>query len=74
MAARLAQIIKAARHFGIEIAKPSSGGSHYRATADGKRTYPIAAHNGTKTKIDDFLIGKFCKHFELDLVAFKNRL
>jgi len=36
--------------------------------------YPIPAHNGLKTEIDDKYIRKFCQHFGLDEAVFRQKL
>lgn len=73
MPARLARIITVAESFGITFERPNRG-SHWKAKKVGYRTYPIPAHNGSRSEISDFYIAGFCRAFEIDLTEFKNRL
>ena len=59
---RLSKIRKALRKHGVTV---STGSRHWRAGRDGK-TYPIPAHNGLKTEIDDSYILGVCRAFGLD--------
>ena len=73
MPARLRDIRRAAKDYGVEIAEPSKG-SHWKCTRPGTRNYPIPAHNGLKTEIDDKYISAMCKHFGVDEVDFRSKL
>jgi hypothetical protein len=74
MPARLADIERAARAFGLDILKPK-GKHSWKASrpADGK-TYPIPAHNGMKTEISDVYIRGLCRCFQIDEAAFRAQL
>ena len=74
MPARLRDIERAAKAFGLEILP--AGGKHpwkARNPADGK-TFAIPAHNGTKTEIEDVYIRSFCRTFGIDEKAFRDAL
>lgn len=73
MPARLRNIRKAAKAFGIEITEPGRG-SHWQCRREGFRMYTIPAHNGLKTEIADKYIAGFCRHFELDEAAVRAKL
>lgn len=69
MPARLTDIRDALRTFGGDI--EDSGGPHpFKATLQGKRPYPIKAHNGWKTMIGDEYVRGLCRSFEIDKDAF----
>jgi len=73
MPARLREIRRAAGKFDIAITEPSSG-SHWQARKQGCRMYPLPAHNGLRTEIDDKYIAAFCKHFGLEEDEFRKLL
>jgi hypothetical protein len=50
---------------GVQVLPHDSGGSHWKARKDG-RTYPIPAHNGTKTEIGDMYVRGVCRALGLD--------
>jgi len=61
---------------GLEVFKPSSGGSHWKVVRPGKsgKTFPIPAHNGEKTEISDSYIKAVCRCFEIDLEDLRKNL
>ena len=73
MGARLRNIVRAAREYGIEFEKPDSG-SHWKAKKHGYRTYPIPAHNKENSEISDQYIRGFCRNFEIDASEFRSKL
>jgi hypothetical protein len=72
MPARLAKLRRALEAMGITVTEPASG-SHWKAQRDGK-TYPIPAHNGPKTEIDDCYLRGVCRCFGLDEKALRKLL
>lgn len=74
MPARFSRIMKRCEELGLSCEKPRSGGSHWKIRRPGFRVYPVPAHNGRRTEIDDRIIGKLCKHFELDEDSFRDGL
>jgi hypothetical protein len=72
--ARLRDIERAAKLFGLEVLPPS-GGHPWKARrpSDGK-TYPVPAHNGLKTEIPNVYIRGLCKAFDLDEAQFRKLL
>lgn len=44
------------------------------ALTEGERTYPIPAHNGEKTEIDDVYINEFCDQYGIDRDEFRSKL
>lgn len=72
MAARLRDITKALKDFGVVVTKPKKG-SHWKAQRDGK-TYPIPAHNGEKSEISDAYIRGLCDCFGIDEKEFRAKL
>jgi hypothetical protein len=73
MGARLRDIRRAASAHQIEVTEPSSG-SHWQCRRAGSRMYPLPAHNGLRTEIDDKYLSAFCKHFGLDEDEFRKAL
>ena len=65
MPARLCDIARAAKTLGIAISKPN-GGSHWKATRPGFRPYPLPAHNGDRTELDDKYIRGLCRAMQVD--------
>ena len=74
MPARLADIERAARAVGLDVLKPKGKHSWKARRASDGVTYPIPAHNGTKTEIANKYIDGLCRAFGLDVSDFKNRL
>lgn len=72
MPARLTDIKRALSSMGVSI-EPPNGGSHYRASKEGKM-YPIPAHNGERSEIADVYIRGVCRAFDLNYEEFKKRL
>lgn len=72
MPARLRDIVRVLKASGVDVEKPNSG-SHWKAVLDGK-TYPIPAHNGDKTEIDNKYIRGVCDCFDLNVDDFKKKL
>lgn len=69
MPARLRDLSRLLKQFDIQVVEPGKG-SHWRAVGvrDGQRvTFPIPAHNGSKTEIDDKYIASMCRAFGLSL-------
>lgn len=73
MPARLREIRRAAGEYGIDVSEPGKG-SHWQCRRSGVRMYPIPAHNGLRTEIDDKYIAAFCKHFGIDEDQFRGKL
>lgn len=69
MGVRLRVLVSAARKFGIAIEEPKSG-SHWKATK-GQELYPIPAHNGLKSEIDDVYVRGLCRAFGIDVAELK---
>jgi len=72
--ARFRRVRSAGEHFGVQFAPPTGGGSHWKATKPGFRSYTIPAHNGERTEIGDHYIRGFCRHFAIDLDEFRSKL
>jgi hypothetical protein len=64
MPARLRDLARALQALGVTVEPPSSG-SHFKARR-GSIVFPIPAHNGPKTEIDDRYIRAACRAFDLD--------
>ena len=73
MPARFRDIIRLVVEFGGEIEEPKSG-SHWKAKRLGFGSYPIPAHNGPKTEIDDCYIRGLCRSLQFDEVEFRKKL
>jgi hypothetical protein len=73
MPARFREIEKAAAAFGIRAEKPGHG-KHWKFRKDGFRTYPVPAHNGERTEIDDCYVKGLCRNFQIDLDVFRAKL
>lgn len=69
MPVRLRVLVRAANKLGIAIDEPKSG-SHWKATRDSE-VYPIPAHNGLRSEIDDRYLRGFCAAFGLELEELK---
>ena len=71
MPGRLRDIVRALGKLGIDVVKPNKG-SHWKAVrrSDGK-TYPLPAHNGEKTELDNKYIRGLCNCFDLDEAALR---
>ena len=63
--AKLRDIKRAFRALGGDCLKPKAGGSHWKLRRDGK-TYPIPAHNGEKTEVQERYIVGLCRCFGID--------
>lgn len=72
MPARLKDIERALAAFGAVLELPNRG-SHYKVVR-GSETYPLPAHNGTKTEIDDWYIRGLCRQFGFDEKEFRRKL
>ena len=72
MPARLMAVAAVLKKHGIDVEKPSSG-SHYKAVR-GSVVYPLPAHNGAKSELDDRYLKALCRAFGLDYRAFKEAL
>lgn len=73
MPAKLSDIERALKKFGVALRKPKKG-SHFRATADGKGMYPLTGHNGLKSDIPDVYVKGLCRNFDIDYDEFKKLL
>jgi len=65
MPARMGDIVRAAKHLGLGV-EEGDGTSHWKFTREGKRPYPISAHNGAKQEITDLYIRKMCRAMGID--------
>ncbi len=72
MPARLADIARACRALGIDVEAPGRG-SHWKALRDGT-VYPLPAHNGPKSELDDIYIRGLCRAFGLNEREFRKLL
>lgn len=72
MPARLRDLIRAVEALGVVVDAPNSG-SHWKARRDGK-TYPLPAHNGARTELDDVYIRGLCRCFGLDEAELRRHL
>ena len=74
MPARLRDIERAAKAFGLEVL-PAGGKHAWKAhrSSDGK-TYGIPAHNGGKSEISDMYVRGLCRCFGFDEVEFRKAL
>ena len=63
MALRLGELQRRLAGEGIRVEKPRSG-SHWKATK-GSVIYPIPAHNGLRTEIDNNYLRALCRRFGL---------
>lgn len=71
MPARLKDILRAAKTLGLDAREPNSG-SHYMVSKPGcLRPYPLSAHNGMKTEIEDKYIRGLCRAMGLDEAEFR---
>jgi|HubBroStandDraft_6_1064221.scaffolds.fasta_scaffold1437747_2 hypothetical protein len=70
MPARLRDLVATLRTMGVEVETPKSG-SHFVARKPGCRPYPIPAHNGLKSEIEDKYIRALCRNFGIDPAALK---
>lgn len=60
---------------GVLLEQPKSGSHWMCRRADGAvRGYPIPAHNGLKTEIDDKYIRGLCRHFGLSEAELRKML
>jgi hypothetical protein len=66
--------MRALRAYGVVVETATGGSSHYKAKRAGARTYPLAAHNGEKTELDDKYLKKLCANFGIDYEDFKTKL
>lgn len=73
MPARFSDIVRVLAAFGVDVEKPSGGGSHWKAKRAGCRPYTIPAHN-LKAEISDIYLRALCRALELDFKEFKKRL
>lgn len=73
MPARFRDIKRAAKKFGIVVTPDRAGSSHFNFTRDG-RTFPISAHHGEKTEINDKYIRLLCDAFGIDPTEFRKLL
>lgn len=73
MGARLSDVKRALGKFGVTVSEPKKG-SHWKATAAGKPSYPLTAHNGLKSEITDVYIKGVCRNFDIDYDAFVKEL
>ena len=64
MPARLRDLIRAGRQWGIVVEPPGSG-SHWIARK-GELAFPLPCHNGGKSEIDDIYIRRMCRAFGVD--------
>lgn len=65
MPARLRDLKRHLAAFGVEV--DDTGGKHnYKAKRVGFRTFPVPAHNGWKTEIDDKYIRALCRNLGID--------
>ena len=56
------------------VAEPKGGGSHYRASKLGFRSYPLPLHNGMKSELSDVYLRGVCSAFEIELSELKKKL
>lgn len=73
MPAKLSDIERALKSFGVTLKKPKKG-SHWKARAPGKGVYPLTAHNGLKSDMPDVYVKGLCRHFDIDYDAFRKLL
>ena len=73
MAKRLANIKKRAADYGVDLVKPRRG-SHWKFRRAKDGSYPVPAHNGLRTEIDDVYIRGLCNHFGIDPAEFAEKL
>lgn len=73
MATRLRDLIRALMALGVEVVPPSSG-SHWKAKKAGSRTFPLPAHNGERTEMDDHYLRSMCRCLGIDLAELKKLL
>lgn len=64
MPARLSRVKAVFAALGVHLEEPTSG-SHWKLN-DGRKTYPIPAHNGLKSEVSDLYIRRACATFGLD--------
>jgi len=64
MPARLRDLVRALQALGVTVEAPTSG-SHFKARR-GSTVFPIPAHNGPKSEIDDRYLRAVCRAFDLD--------
>jgi hypothetical protein len=68
---RLAKFKRFLAEHGI-VLEVGTGKHPYKAKKDGCRTYPIPAHKGEKTVVDDKYLRACCRTFGLDPNAWKD--
>lgn len=73
MAARLGDVKRALAKFGVTVVEPRKG-SHWKASAAGKLSYSLTAHNGLKSEIPDVYLRGVCRNFDIDFDAFLKEL
>jgi hypothetical protein len=72
MPARLRDVARVLRTYGIDVREPTSG-SHWKAT-NGATSYPLPAHDGLKEELSDVYLRKLCRAFGLDYAEFRAKL
>jgi hypothetical protein len=71
--AKLSAIRRSLEALGYTLTPPRGGGSHWKAKGKGG-SYPIPAHNGLREVVPDHYIHSLCRHFNIDVEAFKRSL
>ena len=51
------------KDYGVTV---TTGSKHFQANKDGYPVYPIPAHNGRKTEVQNKYLKTMCKHFGID--------
>jgi hypothetical protein len=65
MPARLRDIARVLREFGVRLERPKTG-SHWKFVAADGKVYPVPAHNAERTEISDQYIRGVCRAFGID--------
>lgn len=72
MGMRLSELARRLSKLGFRLEKPGSG-SHWKIYDAAGKAYPIPAHNGEQTEIDDTYINGCCRAFGLDPEDIKSK-
>jgi hypothetical protein len=71
--ARLRDLARALRKFGIVVERPKRG-SHWKAVGPDGRVYPLPAGNAEKTELSEVYVKGVCFAFGLDEAEFRKLL
>lgn len=66
MPARARDLVRALRQLGVRVDEAAGGGSHFKASKAGYRSYPLSLHNGLKSEVSDKYISGVAQAFDLD--------